>query len=90
VGGSRRSNQTRGVLRVARYRFRATLRARLPGYVAVVLLVALLGGTGLTALLAARRTESSYPSFLRSTNPSGLLVQPSTELSEAGANAFLA
>jgi hypothetical protein len=56
----------------------------------VAALVALLGGTALTALLAARRTESSFPRFLASTNPSALLVQPSTQLSEAEAKAFLA
>lgn len=54
------------------------------------LLVGLAGGIALTSLSAARRTDSSYPGFLRSTNPSGLLVQPSTELSIAGADAFRA
>ena len=76
-------------MRIARYRFRTTFRHRLGGYVAVVLLSRSSVVSRLTSLLAARRTESSYPSSLRSTNPAGLLVQPSTNLSEQGADDFL-
>jgi hypothetical protein len=38
----------------------------------LVLLVALLGGLAIGAAIAARRTQSSFPRFLASTNPSAL------------------
>jgi hypothetical protein len=41
------------------------------------LLVGLVGGLGMGSLAGARRTQSSYPQFLRGTNPSDLIVQPS-------------
>lgn len=62
------------VLQVAWYRFRATLRHRWRGYLAVVLLIGLAGGLALGAIGGARRTESSFPVFLASTNPSDLTV----------------
>ncbi|MGA2804565.1 MAG: ABC transporter permease [Acidimicrobiales bacterium] len=58
------------VLRVAWYRFRATFRYRWGGYLSVVLLVGLLGGLAMGAVAGARRTESSFPVYLASTNPS--------------------
>ena len=60
---------TRQLLPVARYRFRATFRSRLGGYVGLALLIALVGGTAMASTLAARRTQSSFPAFLASTNP---------------------
>jgi hypothetical protein len=60
--------------RVAWYRFRATLHRRWGGYVALVLLVGLLGGVALGAVAGARRTQSSYPAYLASTNPSDLTI----------------
>ena len=63
-------------LAVAGYRLRATWRRQLPGYLALTLLVGLLGGIALAAVTAARRTDSSYPDYLASTHPSGLIVQP--------------
>jgi len=71
------------VLRVAWYRFRATLRDRLGGYLAVVLLIGLVGGIAMGAVAAARRTQSSFPAYLASTNPDDLdggvaSVDPST------------
>ena len=62
------------VLPVAWYRFRSTLRRRLPGYLSIVLLVGLVGGLAMASLAGARRTQSSYPTFLASTNPSDLTV----------------
>jgi hypothetical protein len=40
----------------------------------VVLLIGLIGGIGMAALAGARRTQSSYPQFLASTNPSDLTM----------------
>ncbi len=48
-----------GALRVAGYRFRATLRRRWGGYLALALLVGLVGGVALGSLTAARRTYAS-------------------------------
>ncbi len=63
-----------GALKVSVYRFRRTLRHRWRGYFAVVLLVGLVGGLGMGAIAGARRTQSSFPTFLASTNPSNLSV----------------
>jgi hypothetical protein len=65
-------------LRIAWYRFRITFRRRWGGYLALVLLIGLVGGAAMGSLIAARRTYASYPKFLASTNPSNLLVLPST------------
>ena len=64
--------------RLAWYRFRATLRHRLGGYVALAVLVGLIGGIAMASMTAARRTDSSYPDYLASTNPSGLIIQPNS------------
>jgi hypothetical protein len=60
------------VFRVAWFRCRATFARQRAGYVALVLLVGLLGGLAMGVIAGARRTQSSYSSFLRSTNPSDL------------------
>ena len=62
------------MLSVAWYRFRATFRRRWPGYLAIVLLIGLVGGLAMASIAGARRTQSSYPTFLASTNPSDLTV----------------
>jgi hypothetical protein len=72
------------VLRVASYRFRATFRRRLGGYLALAVLIGLVGGVALGSLTAARRSYASYPEFLASTNPSDLLVLPQTNGPEPG------
>ena len=60
------------VLSVGWYRLRATLRRRWSGYLGVVLLIGLIGGIAMASVAGARRTQSSYPTFLRSVNPSDL------------------
>jgi hypothetical protein len=60
--------------RVASYRFRATFARRRAGLLAVVVMIGLTGGIALGSLAGARRTQSSYPRFLASTNPSDLAV----------------
>lgn len=62
------------VLSVARYRFRATLGRRWGSYLTLVLLIGLVGGLGMGAIAAARRTQSSFSTFLASTNPPDLTV----------------
>lgn len=59
---------------VARYRMRASIAHRWRAYVTFVLLIGFLGGLGLGGLAAARRTQSSFSSFLAATNPSDLSV----------------
>src|SRR5579863_2962837 len=59
---------------VVAYRLRATVRRRLGGHVAIALLVAVLGGTAMASIAAARRTQSSYAAFLASTHPSDLTM----------------
>ena len=60
------------LLRFSRYRFRGTFRHRWGAYLSLILLIGLVGGLSMGALAAARRTESSFPTFLASTNPSNL------------------
>jgi len=59
-------------LRVAGYRYRATFGRRWGGYLSLLLLVGLVGGLSIGALAAARRTQSSFATYLASTNPSDL------------------
>src|ERR1700735_2667650 len=62
------------ILRLAGYRFRATFRRRWPSYLGLVLVIGLIGGVALASIAGARRTQSSYPTFLSSTNPSTISV----------------
>jgi hypothetical protein len=64
----------RHAFEIARYRMRATIGHRWRAYVTFVVLVGFLGGLGLGGLAAARRTQSSFSSFLAATNPSNLVV----------------
>lgn len=59
-------------MEVARYRLRATIGHRWRAYVMFVVLIGFLGGLGLGGLAAARRTQSSFSTFLATTNPSNL------------------
>jgi putative ABC transport system permease protein len=61
-------------LAVVRYRLRATFRRRWGWYLSLVVLVGLVAGLGLGSLAAARRTQSSFSTFLASTNPSEFTV----------------
>ncbi|MGD0853722.1 MAG: FtsX-like permease family protein [Acidimicrobiales bacterium] len=56
------------------YRFRATFKRRFTTYLSVILLIGLTGGLAMASIAAARRTQSSYPTFLQSTNPSTLTM----------------
>ena len=58
------------LFRVAWYRFRATFSHRWSGYLTIVLLVGLVGGVAMGAIAGARRTQSSFPIYAASTNPS--------------------
>ena len=58
------------VLRITWYRFRATFSRRWAGYLSVVLLLGSIGGLALASVAGARRTESSFPTYVASTNPS--------------------
>ena len=71
----------RPVLRVVWFRFRATFARRWGGLFAIVLLIGLLGGLAMGAVAGARRTQSSFPAYLASTNPTDLkvaLLNPNT------------
>ncbi len=59
---------------MAWYRFRATFARRWGSYLALVLVIGLVGGLGMGAIAAARRTQSSFSTFLASTNPPDLTV----------------
>ena len=62
---------------VAWYRFVTTFSRRRSGYLTLILLIGLIGGVAMGSVAAARRTQSSYATFLASTSPSdlGLSVQ---------------
>jgi hypothetical protein len=77
--------------RVAWYRCRATFGRRWFGYLAIMLLIGLVGGLAVGAVAGARRTQSSFPKYLKSTNPSDLIVlhNDSADDSNAGDAAFL-
>ena len=64
--------------RFAWYRFLATFGRRWSGYAALALLTGLVGGVAMGSVVAARRTDASYPRFLAGTKPSDLVVQPFT------------
>jgi FtsX-like permease family len=66
------------------YRLCATLRGRLGGLVSLAVVTGLVGGVAMAAMTAARRTDSSYPDYLASTNPSALIVQPNSQSGGAG------
>ncbi|MGA2969046.1 MAG: FtsX-like permease family protein [Acidimicrobiales bacterium] len=64
----------RRVLRVAWFWSRTNLARRRASYLGIVLLLAVLGGVAMASVSGARRTDSSYNTFLTSTNPSDMTV----------------
>ena len=62
------------LLRVASYRLRATLASRWGGLASLVVLIGLVGGLSMGAFAGARRTDSSFPVYYQSTNPSTMQV----------------
>jgi len=58
----------------AAYRFRATFARRWGEYLTLIVLVGLLGGVALGAMAGARRTQSSYVTYLGSIHPSDVQV----------------
>ena len=74
-------------MRIAWYRFRAALGRSWGGYLSLVLLIGSVGGLAMGSVAGARRTQSSYPAYLASTNPSDLdvgFVSQSTASSGVG------
>jgi hypothetical protein len=63
-----------GAVHIAWYRFRRTLRRQWGGYLALALLLGLVGGLAMGSVAAARRTQAAFPAYLASTNPSDLTV----------------
>ena len=65
---------TAGLVWEASYRFRACFRIRRGGYLALLLLIGVVGGVAMAAVAGARRTQSSFPVYLASTNPGDVLA----------------
>jgi ABC-type lipoprotein release transport system permease subunit len=61
-------------LQVAWYRFRRTFRHQWTGYLALALLIGLVGGLAIASVAAARRTQAAFPAYLAHTSPSDLTV----------------
>ncbi len=59
---------------VAGYRLRATFSRRWGEYLVLALVIGLVGGVAMASMVAGRRTQSSYPDFLASTNASDLTL----------------
>ncbi|HTT58728.1 MAG TPA: FtsX-like permease family protein [Acidimicrobiales bacterium] len=57
------------ILRVSWYRLRATFARRWTSYLSLTLLIGLVGGLALASVAGARRTDSSFPIYWRSTDP---------------------
>jgi len=57
-------------------RLRAELRQRWRGWLALAVLLGLIGGVAVTAAAGARRTDTAYSRFLRASHAADLLVTP--------------
>jgi hypothetical protein len=62
------------LLGTAWYRLASTFGRRWTGYLTIVLLIGLIGGLAMGSIAGARRTSSSYATYLASTDPSDLTV----------------
>ncbi len=71
-------------LRVAWFRFRAGFRRRWSGYLSIVLVIGAIGGLALASVAGARRTESSFPTYVASTNPSTIGILTTYDDPELG------
>ncbi|MCU1460348.1 MAG: hypothetical protein JWO37_423 [Acidimicrobiales bacterium] len=76
------------VHRVVGYRFRATFGRRWGGYLAIVLLIGLVGGIAMGSIAAGRRTQSAYPRFLASTDPTDLTLSTYGISADSAANSY--
>jgi hypothetical protein len=74
------------VVGVAWYRLRAGFARKWSGYLSLVLLIALVGGLAFASLAGARRTESSFTTYLASTNPSTIAVFSRYHIPSLGLN----
>jgi hypothetical protein len=62
--------------RPAWYRLRAGIRHDWAGYLAIAMIVGLVGGVAMASVAAARRTQSAFPRILAASNASNLDVDP--------------
>lgn len=56
------------------FQLRSNFARRRGGYIALALVVGLVGGTAMASVAAARRTQSSFSTFLAGTDASGLII----------------
>jgi hypothetical protein len=63
----------------ARYRLRAELRRGWTSYLAILMIVGLLGGTAMASVAAARRTQSAFPRILAASNPSDVTLDTGSQ-----------
>lgn len=64
------------LLQLARFRFTTTFRSRRRDYLAIVLLLGLVGGLAMGAVAGARRTQSVFTDFSATANTSDYQIQP--------------
>ena len=76
-------------LTVAWYHFRATFRQRWSGYLSIVLLVGLVGGVAMGSIAGARRTQSTFPSYLTATKASNLQLHTQTVTDQFGTDKLI-
>jgi hypothetical protein len=70
----RRNGVTGRDLRLGWFRTRATFADQWLSYLSIVLLIGLIGGLAMASVAAARRTQSSFSTFIASTSPSDLTI----------------